>query len=102
MVESDSGAIGVVVIGRRLGDVELSYQFLPEHWGHGYAREACAAALAWALRDVADGRRIVAVTQRANSASVALLEQLGMVEDARFEEWGEKQLLDGARPASAR
>jgi RimJ/RimL family protein N-acetyltransferase len=89
-----AASIGVVTIGRhRVGDLELSYQFLPEYWDHGYAREACAAVLDWAFRDVADGGRIIAVTQVANLASVALLERLGMVEVDRFEEFGEPQVM---------
>ena len=32
-------------LGPEAGEVELSYLFLPEAWGHGYAAEACGAAL---------------------------------------------------------
>jgi RimJ/RimL family protein N-acetyltransferase len=64
---ADATPIGLVIIGRhRTGELELSYQFLPEHWGNGYALEACAAVLEWAFREVAVGGRIVAVTQIAN------------------------------------
>jgi len=31
---------------------EVSYRLLPEHWGHGYAREAVGAVVTWALREI--------------------------------------------------
>jgi RimJ/RimL family protein N-acetyltransferase len=95
--------IGLVHIGRyRTGDLELSYEFLPEHWGAGYATEACAAVLGWAFADVAAGARIVAVTQSANSASVALLARLGMTKVDEFEEWGEPQSMFAATAPTTR
>jgi RimJ/RimL family protein N-acetyltransferase len=94
--------IGLVHLGRyRTGDLELSYEFIPEHWGQGYAAEACVAVLGWAFADVAEGARIVAVTQSANAASIALLARLGMTKVDEFEEWGEPQLMFAVQaPAS--
>lgn len=91
---SDDASIGMVHVGRyRTGDVELSYEFLPEHWGRGYAEEACSAVLVWTFRYVAVGERIIAVTQEANEASVRLLSRLGMSPCDRFDEWGERQVM---------
>lgn len=88
--------IGSVVIdpGSRLeARRELSYQFLPEYWGHGYAREAARALLAWAFTGVpSPDPLIVAVTQAANTRSRRLLSGLGMRETGAFEEFGEPQV----------
>jgi len=62
----------------RPGDAELAYAFLPEYWGHGYAREAAAAVLAWAFDNIRSTERIIAVTQAANTRSRRLLQALGM------------------------
>ncbi|WP_369076619.1 GNAT family N-acetyltransferase, partial [Rhizobium sp.] len=60
-------------------DSELSYEFHPDAWGHGYATEATRRALDFALNDLAF-ERLIAETQTANSASCRLLERLGMKE----------------------
>ncbi|WP_420833627.1 GNAT family N-acetyltransferase [Salinibacterium metalliresistens] len=73
--------------------MELSYEFVPERWGHGFAREACVPVLRWAQREVTDGTPIIAVTQAANTRSLELLRALGMVERERFVEFGAPQVL---------
>jgi RimJ/RimL family protein N-acetyltransferase len=86
--------IGLIHIGRyRTGDIDLSYEFLPEWWGAGYATEGCMAALDWAFTGVARGVRIIAVTQDVNEASIGLLERLGMTVCDRFIEFGEPQVM---------
>ncbi|MFB7275785.1 GNAT family N-acetyltransferase [Streptomyces hydrogenans] len=72
------------------GETEVSYQFLPEHWGSGYAREAVAAAVARALETAPS---VVAVTQEANARSRRLLEAVGLEHAASFEEWDARQVL---------
>ena len=74
------------------GELELSYSLAPSQWRHGYAHEATAAALEWIAPLVPD-RHVIAVTQRANARSVALLDRLGFVERERFVEFGEEQTL---------
>ena len=72
------GAVNIASDGR-YGRREISYSFLPEHWGHGYALEAVRAALGWAFDAVpSEDRSIIAVTQEDNSRSRRLLEKLGM------------------------
>lgn len=94
--------LGFCYLGHyRTGDVELSYTFLPEHWGHGYAREACAAVLEHAFREDVALDRVVAVTQATNSRSRRLLGLLGMVETDRFVEFGEPQVMYAKRRAAA-
>ncbi|MCM0675609.1 GNAT family N-acetyltransferase [Micromonospora phytophila] len=96
-VRAAGDIVGFCFLGRhRSGDTELSYTFLPEHWGRGYAHEACMAVLAAVLRTDAGPRRVVAVTQVANARSRRLLDRLGMVETGRFVEHGEPQVMYAA------
>ncbi|WP_406675135.1 GNAT family N-acetyltransferase [Nonomuraea sp. N2-4H] len=79
-----------------VGKAELGYLFLPRAWGHGYATEACAAALGW-LGRVLPGEPVVLTTQTANAASMRLAARLGFAEVERFHAWGAEQWL-GQRP----
>ena len=81
------------------GEAELGYMFLPRAWGHGYAAEACAAALAW-FAGAFPGEPVALRTQTANDRSMRLAARLGFTEVERFEEWGAEQWL-GRRPAPA-
>ncbi|MFJ3767209.1 GNAT family N-acetyltransferase [Streptomyces sp. NPDC090082] len=83
------GLVTVEAAGRG-GETEVSYQFLPEHWGHGYAREAVAAAVARALETAPS---VVAVTQEANHRSRRLLEAVGLEHAESFVEWDARQVL---------
>ena len=87
-------AIGLVELGphKDRQDYEVSYQFHPKAWGHGFAREAVGALIADALRH---GRlkRVIAETQSANAASCRLLKGLGMVETQRINRFGAEQIL---------
>jgi len=62
----------------------------PEAWGHGYAYEACAAALGWCA-EALPGEPVVLCTQTANLRSMRLAARLGFTEVERFEEWGAEQ-----------
>jgi RimJ/RimL family protein N-acetyltransferase len=79
----DTGtAIGICGLLKRdtLEDIDVGFAFLPAYWSKGYAFESAAAVMA-------DGRarfgltRIVAITNPDNTASMRLLEKLGL----RFE-----------------
>ncbi|MFB7938548.1 GNAT family N-acetyltransferase [Streptomyces sp. NPDC056049] len=72
------------------GETEVSYQFLPEHWGSGYAREAVAAVVARVLETAPS---VVAVTQEANHRSRRLLEAVGLEHADSFVEWDAHQVL---------
>ncbi|MFE5481070.1 GNAT family N-acetyltransferase [Streptomyces sp. NPDC056527] len=89
---SDGTLLGLVTVEpeSRDGETEVSYQFLPEHWGQGYAREAVAAAVDRALEST---QSVVAVTQEANDRSRRLLEAIGMVHAASFVEFEAPQVL---------
>ncbi|HET7809443.1 MAG TPA: GNAT family N-acetyltransferase [Steroidobacteraceae bacterium] len=78
----DGVAIGMCGLLKRanLPDVDLGYAYLPDYWGQGYAFEAAAATLRHAA--VKFGlARVIAVVSQHNSASIHVLEKLGM----RFE-----------------
>ena len=55
---------------------EISYQFAPEVWGQGYAKEAIQPALVF-LSEQGELQSIIAETQRKNIRSCRLLEALG-------------------------
>lgn len=76
----------------RAGDPEVSYQLLPQYWGHGYGREAVGAVLRWAFSALVPAPGVViAVTQTANRASARLLEAVGMTRTGGFTEFGAAQ-----------
>ena len=85
------------------GEAELGYMVLPDAWGHGYATEACTAALDWST-DALPAEPVVLCTQTANTPSLRLATKLGFTEVARFEEWGAQQWFGvrSSRPASGR
>ncbi len=98
VVELDGAMIGIVELNRRdadhrsqvrpgAGEAELGYLLLPTAWGHGYATEACAAALDWFAGEQ-PGAPMVLSTSTANEPSLRLARKLGFTEVGRFEEWG--------------
>ncbi len=68
---------------------ELLFGLSATHWGRGLALEAARAAATYAF-DTLNAGRIVAATDPPNSASVKVLERLGM----RFERQGQLDGLD--------
>lgn len=107
VIELDGTAIGTVSLDRRdperpghvrpeAAEAELGYLLLPDAWGHGYAAEACAAALDW-FADALPGEPVVLCTQTANDRSLRLAAKLGFTEVERFEEYGDEQWF-GVRP----
>ena len=92
-------AIGSVSFGQQHGELEVSYDLLPEYWHRGLATEAVAAAIGWAWSHT-DDPSIIAVTQTANERSLRLLDRLGFVAEREFEEFGAPQSqLRLARPS---
>jgi RimJ/RimL family protein N-acetyltransferase len=64
---------------------EIGYAFNPEHHGQGFATETGEALLALAF-DGLDLRRVVGRIEERNTASAAVLERLGMRQEARLVE----------------
>ena len=57
-------------------DLELGFHFARRHWGHGYATEAAAACLGWALNNRTE--RILAIVDPEHGASQRVLTKIGM------------------------
>jgi RimJ/RimL family protein N-acetyltransferase len=87
---SSDAVLGSCRFDRDRGELEVSYDLLPEHWGSGLAAEGVAAALGWAW-SVTDDESVIAVTQTANERSLALLARLGFSLECEFEEFGAAQ-----------
>jgi RimJ/RimL family protein N-acetyltransferase len=112
VIDLDGAMIGMVTLDRRAAnrpghirpdaqdaeEAELGYMFLPQAWGHGYAAEACAAALDW-FAAAHPGEPVVLCTQTANDRSMRLAAKLGFTELERFEEYGANQWF-GVRPSA--
>ena len=73
-------------------DMEISYMFLPKHWGKGYAREAIKTILDFCKQKL-NLNRVVSETQTANHRSCRLLETLGYRVKSQIERFGEKQTI---------
>ena len=68
------GNVQITIVGD--GTALLGYFLLRNWWGHGYAREGCAAVIAW-VRDAHATSRIVAEIDPRNSRSTAVVTALG-------------------------
>lgn len=75
---ADGAPLGLSGLVKRdtLEYVDIGYAFLPEHRGHGYAFEAGQAVVRHAA--ALGIRRLAAIVSPGNTASIALLERLGL------------------------
>ncbi|MDB6166666.1 MAG: Protein N-acetyltransferase, RimJ/RimL family [Lacunisphaera sp.] len=76
--KADGAAVGICGLLKRdtLDDIDVGFALLPQFCGQGYAGEAAAAILHHG-RSAFGLKRIVAITDPANAASIQLLEKLG-------------------------
>ena len=77
-------------------DFELGWLLAREHWGHGYAREAAAAALRHAF-DVLRRERVISLIRPQNQRSIAVAEALGHRFAERIELMGSEVLVYESR-----
>ncbi len=75
----DGAPMGICGLLKResLKDVDVGFAFLPRYWSKGYAFESASAVLAYG-REAFGLTRIVAITSPDNTASICLLEKLGL------------------------
>ncbi len=82
--KSDGAAVGMAGLVKRdfLQDIDVGYAFLPRGRGHGFATEAAVACVEYA-RDQFGAKRLAAITDPENTASIRVLEKLGFREAGR-------------------
>ena len=73
------GPIGICGLVKRdvLPDADIGFAFLPEHWSNGYAFEAALGVKDYALGTLRLPR-LLAVVNPDNTASIKLLDKLGL------------------------
>ncbi|HEU0251694.1 MAG TPA: GNAT family N-acetyltransferase, partial [Pyrinomonadaceae bacterium] len=59
-----------------LADVDIGFAFLPDFWNQGFAWEAAAAVMKYG-QETLQLKRIAAITNPDNDASIKLLQRLG-------------------------
>lgn len=76
------GSTGVHDVRRDTASCETGYWIHSDHWGKGYATEACRATISWALRAQERGglglRRVRIFCSKENGSSVRVIEKLGV------------------------
>jgi len=58
-------------------EIDIGYRFLPEYWGLGLATEASQAILTYGF-DKLKLERIIAIAMKENTASIRVMEKVGM------------------------
>jgi [ribosomal protein S5]-alanine N-acetyltransferase len=72
--------------------IEVSYEFLPQWWGAGYATEVISKLIDYGFNELGLDN-IVAETQTANGASCKLLERVGMILESKLHRFGAEQAV---------
>lgn len=90
----DDAPLGVAGLLKRdfLDAVDLGYALLPEHEGQGLAREAAELCLQLAAHRFAM-RRMLAIVNPDNAASIGLLQRLGFIDAGPIRPPGESRVL---------
>lgn len=86
---------------RENGEIELGYMLRRPYWGHGYAFEAAAAVTAYAFKELGL-ERVVALSRPENSASIRILDKLGLQPLGRAKHRGHDMVKYEARSPHAR
>jgi len=79
---------GVIKISRqqeKIREWEIGWAVHPDEWGKGYATEAAWHMIDWAFREF-NLHRVVAFCHACNSASIRVMEKLGMQLEGRLRE----------------
>ncbi|HEX3648434.1 MAG TPA: GNAT family N-acetyltransferase [Pseudonocardiaceae bacterium] len=70
------GGVGIRLLPPSDDDLELSWQFHPDHWGNGYASEVGQALVEWAFTQ--DTEELFAVARPNNHRAIATAKRIGM------------------------
>ena len=81
-----------------LDAVDVGFRFLPRHWGRGLATEACTASIAFGF-DVLKLQRIIGLVLAENTASIRVLEKVGMRRNGNIKYEGQTALRYEISPA---
>ncbi|MFT9496528.1 GNAT family N-acetyltransferase [Anaerosolibacter sp.] len=73
---------------------EVSYQFMPQYWGCGYAEEVIKRIINYAFDELTI-KKLVAETQSVNKASCKLLQKVGMSLEQIVSRYGAEQYIFG-------
>jgi ribosomal-protein-alanine N-acetyltransferase len=89
----DEKFLGLVSLDRYYDGInlELSFEFLPQYWGKGYATEVVQRLIDYSFTEL-HLPRLVSETQTANCPSCRLLERVGMKEERRLIRFGAEQV----------
>ena len=79
VIKETNESIGICGIKKREGldDVDIGFGFFPQFMGNGYGYEAASATLDYAL-NVLKIKRIVAIVDPENVASIGLIKKIGL------------------------
>lgn len=98
MIEAATGRlVGMIEARVSLHGIELGYVLHRDVWGKGYATEAVAAVVDWALEQP-EVYRVWAYVHVGNTASQRVLEKAGMVNEGILHRWGPRA---GMAPADS-
>ncbi len=75
-------------------NTEVSYQFMPQYWGHGYAEEVLKRIINYAFDELMLNK-LVAETQSENKSSCKLLQKAGMTLEQVVSRFGAEQFIFG-------
>jgi RimJ/RimL family protein N-acetyltransferase len=71
------------------GEVEIGWHLHPDSWGHGYATESAAGALAKGFAEGVD--EVYAIAMPDNEPSIAVMRRLGMNPLGRTRRWYDRE-----------
>ena len=79
VIKETNESLGICGIVKRQGldDIDIGFGFLPQFIGKGYGYEAASAVLDYALNDLKI-KRIVAIVDPENEASISLIKKIGL------------------------
>lgn len=90
-LKSNNQLIGLVSLDKHVdGGTEVSYEFLPNYWGQGYATEVINRVIKFAFEELGIDK-LLAETQTANVNSCKLLDRVGMRLERKVQRFGAEQ-----------